>query len=80
MKIERVEDEYYDKLENTDFILKMMESLNEIEKEILVDRYFNKKTQVAIAEKLDVSQMTVSRIEKRVIEKLRKEAEGSMAK
>ncbi len=75
-----VEDEYYDKLENTDFILKMMESLNEIEKEILVDRYFNKKTQVAIAEKLDVSQMTVSRIEKRVIEKLRKEAEGSMAK
>ncbi|HEY4543440.1 MAG TPA: SigB/SigF/SigG family RNA polymerase sigma factor [Tissierellaceae bacterium] len=75
-----VEDEYYDKLENTDFILKMMESLNEIEKEILVDRYFNKKTQVAIAEKLDVSQMTVSRIEKRVIEKLRKEAEGAMAK
>lgn len=73
-----IEDVDYDKIENTDFILKMIDSLNEIEREIIIDRYFNKKTQVAIAEKLDVSQMTVSRIEKRVIEKLKKEAEQSL--
>lgn len=70
-----IEDVHYDKIENTDYILNMMESLNDIEREIIIDRYFNKKTQVAIAEKLEVSQMTVSRIEKRVIEKLRKESE-----
>ena len=72
------EDYYFDKIENSDFILKTMESLNEIEKEILVDRYFNKKTQVKIAQRLDVSQMTISRIEKRVIEKLKKEAKKQM--
>lgn len=72
------EDYYFSKVENSDFILKTMESLNKIEKEILIDRYFNKKTQVSIAKKLDISQMTVSRIEKRVIEKLRREAEKAM--
>lgn len=72
------EDYYFSKIEDSDFILKTMESLNEIEKEILIARYFNKKTQVSIAEKLDISQMTVSRIEKRVLEKLRKEAEKTM--
>lgn len=72
------EDYYFSKIENSDFILKTMETLNKVEKEILIDRYFNKKTQVSIAEKLNISQMTVSRIEKRVIEKLRKEAEKTM--
>lgn len=72
------EDYYFSKVENSDFILKTMESLNKIEKEILIDRYFNKKTQVSIANKLDISQMTVSRIEKKVIKKLRREAEKAM--
>lgn len=72
------EDHYFSKIENSDFLLKTMESLNEIEKEILIDRYFNKKTQVSIANKLDISQMTVSRIEKKVIKKLRREAEKMM--
>ncbi|HLR21692.1 MAG TPA: SigB/SigF/SigG family RNA polymerase sigma factor [Tissierellaceae bacterium] len=73
------EDLYFNKIENSDFILKTMEALNDVEKEILIDRYFNKKTQVSIAERLDISQMTVSRIEKRVIEKLRKEASKDIA-
>lgn len=67
------EDFYFDKIENNDFILRVMENLNEIEKQILVNRFFNKKTQVSIAEKLGISQMTVSRIEKKVINKFRKE-------
>lgn len=72
------EDYYFSKIENSDFIMKTMETLNDVEKEILIDRYFNKKTQVSIAERLGISQMTVSRIEKRVLEKLRKEAENTM--
>lgn len=69
------EDKYFGRIENHDFILKAMEKLNEIEKQILIERYFNKKTQVSIAEILNISQMTVSRIEKRLLQKLRKEVE-----
>lgn len=72
------EDAYFDKVENTDFLLKGMENLNEVERKILVDRYFNKRTQVAIAEDLNISQMTVSRVEKRIIEKFRKEMEKTL--
>ena len=72
------EDLYFSKIENNDFLLKIMDKLNDIEKEILIDRYFNKKTQVSIAKSLEISQMTVSRIEKRVLKKLRKEVEKTL--
>ncbi|WMM24711.1 SigB/SigF/SigG family RNA polymerase sigma factor [Tissierella sp. MB52-C2] len=72
------EDEYFNKIENNDFLTRTMEKLNDVEKQILVERYFNKKTQVSIAKDLDISQMTVSRIEKRVLEKLRKEVDKIM--
>lgn len=72
------EDLYFSRIENNDFLMKTMEKLNEIEKQILIERYFNKKTQVAIAKNLEISQMTVSRIEKRILEKLRKEIEKTM--
>ncbi len=72
------EDLYFSRIENNDFLMKTMDKLNEIEKQILVERYFNKKTQVAIARSLEISQMTVSRIEKRILEKLRKEIEKTM--
>ncbi len=72
------EDFYFSKVENSDFIIKTMKDLNDIEKQIITERYFNKKTQVSIAKDLDISQMTVSRIEKRVLEKLRREAEKNM--
>ncbi|QQY79772.1 RNA polymerase sigma-37 (RpsB/SigB) subunit [Keratinibaculum paraultunense] len=72
------EDIYFNKIENNDFLLRGMKKLNEMEKKILIDRYFNRRTQVAIAKDLNISQMTVSRVEKRVIEKLRKEMEKSL--
>ena len=72
------EDIHFSIIENKDFILNIMDKLNEVEKTILIERYFNKKTQVSIAEMLDISQMTVSRVEKKVLEKLRKEVEGMM--
>ncbi|MBV1817255.1 SigB/SigF/SigG family RNA polymerase sigma factor [Anaerosalibacter bizertensis] len=73
------EDLYFDKIENNDFILRAMKNLNEMEKQILVNRFFNKKTQVSIAEKLGISQMTVSRIEKKVIDKFRKEMKKTLS-
>lgn len=72
------DDEHFDKILNNDLLLESMKQLNEVEKQILIDRYFNKETQVAIAEKLNISQMTVSRVEKRVLEKMRKELEKSL--
>jgi RNA polymerase sigma-B factor len=72
------DDLYFSRIENNDFLMKTMEKLNEVEKEILIERYFNKKTQVTIANNLDISQMTVSRIEKRILEKLRKEVERTL--
>lgn len=72
------DEEYFDKIEINDFIKKAMKDLNEVEKTILIDRYFNKKTQVVIAKKLNISQMTVSRIEKKVLEKMKKEIEKTM--
>lgn len=67
------DDIYFSKIENNDFLKRAMENFNEVEKKILIDRYFNKKTQVYIAKSLGISQMTVSRIEKKIIEKFRKE-------
>ncbi len=73
------EDYYFDRIENNDFLMRTMGKLNDMEREILIERYFNKKTQVNIAKSMNISQMTVSRIEKRVLEKLKKEIEKTMS-
>lgn len=73
------EDKNYESIETMDFIKKTMDKLKDVEKKILVYRYFDKRTQISIAEELGVSQMTVSRIEKKVLKKFRQEIE-SMAK
>ena len=67
------EDKYYQKIENSDFIRKSLDKLNELERQIIINRYFNNKTQSDIAKELNISQMTVSRIEKKSLEKLRLE-------
>lgn len=72
------DEEYFDKIEMNDFIEKLLENLNELERNILMERYFKKSTQIAIAKKFQISQMTVSRIEKKVLEKLKKEIEKNL--
>lgn len=67
------EDKSYETIEVMDFIKNTMEKLKDMEKKILVYRYFDKMTQIAIADELGVSQMTVSRIEKKIIKKFRQE-------
>ncbi|GFN37104.1 SigB/SigF/SigG family RNA polymerase sigma factor [Tepidimicrobium xylanilyticum] len=72
------EDTYFNRIENNDFLKRSMEKLNEMEKKILIERYFNNKTQVSIANELNISQMTVSRVEKKIIEKFRKEMKKTL--
>ena len=50
---------------------KALQKLKEREKKILLDRYLVGKTQVEIAESLNISQAQVSRIEKQAIRTLR---------
>jgi RNA polymerase sporulation-specific sigma factor len=50
----------------------VVESLNPREKQIIILRYFKEKTQFQIAKLLGISQVQVSRIEKRILEDIRK--------
>lgn len=69
------EDKSFINIENEDFLKRSLSKLNEVELKIIKDRFFNNKTQMTIATELGVSQMTVSRIEKKVLSKLKKEYE-----
>lgn len=67
------DDKSFASLENRDFLQKCIENLNEVEVKIVNGRFFNNKTQVEVAADLGVSQMTVSRMEKKIISKFRNE-------
>lgn len=68
-----VEDENYDQVDLYDVVERLMTTLNDLEKKIFVYRFYDKRTQISIAQELDLSQMTVSRIEKKIIKKFRTE-------
>ncbi len=65
------EDSTFERVENRDFLLKSLERFNAAEKEFITMRYFSNKTQKEIASKLGVSQMYISRLEKKVLERFR---------
>ncbi len=67
------EDKDLESVDNKDFIFRTMDKLSDVEQEIVKDRFFERKTQSQIAKKLGVSQMTISRLEKKIIEKFKKE-------
>lgn len=67
------DDENFASIENRDFINRFIEKLNDIEKKILLGRFYKNKTQIQIAKELDLSQMTISRIEKKILAKLRED-------
>lgn len=64
------EDESFEQVENHDFIKYCMGLLNNVEKTIIEKRYIENKTQKQVAELLDVSQMQVSRMERKILSKL----------
>lgn len=66
------EDTTFEKIENRDFLNKSLDKFNEAEKAFIQMRYFSSNTQKEIAERLGVSQMYVSRLEKKVLERFRR--------
>jgi RNA polymerase sigma-B factor len=65
------EDSTFERIENKDFLEKSLHRFNDAEKEFIKFRYFNNQTQKQIADKLGVSQMYISRLEKKVLDKFR---------
>ena len=60
-----------DKVLNKIHLSNIIENLNEREQKIIIMRYFRDNTQSEIAESLGVSQVQVSRLENKIIEKIR---------
>ena len=59
-------------------IRKVMEGLGQMEQRLIYLRYFMEKTQTDIAKELGISQVQVSRIEKRILKKLRRQMIGNI--
>ncbi len=53
-------------------ILELIKSLNIREKRLIILRYFKEKTQMQVAKIMGISQVQVSRIERRILKELRK--------
>lgn len=67
------EDYEKEKVLNHMLLTQAMESLDGTERELIYLRYFQEKTQTEVAKKMGVSQVQVSRMEKRILIRLRKE-------
>lgn len=65
-----------EKLINHMVLEQLMETLEQTERELIVMRYFHNKTQMEVAGKLGISQVQVSRLEKRILLRMRKEMAG----
>jgi len=60
-----------EKIINSLTVKELLGMLDVRERQIIIFRYFNGKTQQEVAKKLNISQVQVSRIEKKVLNKLR---------
>jgi RNA polymerase sigma-B factor len=65
------EEQGYHSFENAELIKTVMADLSDKEKDIFKRRFFMNETQQDIAEEMGVSQMTISRLEKKIREKFR---------
>lgn len=65
------DDATFERIENRDFLEKSLNKFNDAEKEFIRMRYFSRKTQKEIADKLGVSQMYISRLERKVLDRFR---------
>lgn len=72
-KFMAVEDTGYRSIELSEVIKSVLQKLNETETRIFKERFLNLKTQAEIASEMEVSQMTISRAEKKIRKKFEKE-------
>ena len=65
------EDEGFDNVEMRELLAQVMQTLSDAEKKILQMRYFEERTQRDIANEMGVSQMFVSRVERKMLARFR---------
>lgn len=68
------DDQNYKEFEDREQLESLMKNLSKTEKEIILKRFLGQKTQLEIAKELGLSQMSVSRIEKKAIKEIKKHA------
>lgn len=68
-----IEEKGYENFEEGDLIRKIYDTLSDKEKEVFKRKFIDEQTQQEIADELEVSQMTISRIEKKIREKFKAE-------
>jgi len=64
-------DKGYDSVDIKDSIKRALDILSDKERYIIIQRYYKNKSQREVADTLDVSQMYISRAERKIFEKLR---------
>ena len=65
------ENQEEEKLMNRMVLERLLEKLDGMEREIIVRRYFEDQTQTQIAQELSLTQVQVSRMEKRILQRMR---------
>lgn len=72
-------DDYFEALERNDTVRSALRSLDETERKIVRYRFEEELSQTETAKRLNVSQMFVSRMERKILAKLKEELKKSMA-
>lgn len=72
------EEQGYEDIEEYEIIIRVLKSLSGTDRFIFKRRFVEKKTQSAIAEELGVSQMTISRAQKKILKRFREETDGEL--
>lgn len=72
--MDKIEDEKKenDKIINQIFVSQLLGKLEDEERKIIIMRYYDNLTQLEIAKKMGISQVQVSRMEKKILNRLRK--------
>ena len=75
--MDRLEEEHdsHEELLNHLVLKELMEGLTDQHREIILRRYFYSQTQTQVAKALNISQVQVSRLEKRILKEMRKRYE-----
>ncbi len=68
-----IKDDENEKIINNIVLKQFIDKLEPRDKEIIMLRYFSDKTQTEVAKKIGVSQVQISRIEKKILKKLREQ-------
>ena len=66
------EEKDYGLIEDKDFIQRVMSILDEQERKVIIERFYKGRSQREISEEMGVSQMYISRMERRILERFRR--------